>query len=140
MICGIIALEAGNGAEIAMLYSLAEFLSIILPLLRAAKVRDIVEIGAEAGTMTRKMIAYTAEAGGRLTEIEAMPSADLEALVATAPHARLKKGLSLEILPTLEAADAYLIDGDHNYYTVLHELLAIRRTVRAARRDRKSVA
>ena len=64
MICGIIALEAGNGAEIAMLYSLAEFLSIILPLLRAAKVRDIVEIGAEAGTMTRKMIAYTAEAGG----------------------------------------------------------------------------
>ena len=118
----------------AMLYSLAEFLPIILPLLRAARARNLVEIGAEAGTMTRAMIAYTAEAGGSLTEIEVMPTAELTALVAAAPHARLEKGLSLEILPTLEAADAYLIDGDHNYYTVLHELLAVRRAVGAARR------
>jgi hypothetical protein len=118
----------------AMLYSLAEFLPIILPLLRAAKARHLVEIGAEAGIMTRALIAYTAEAGGSVTEIEVMPTAEVAALVAAAPHARLAKGLSLEILPTLEAADAYLIDGDHNYYTVLHELLAIRRSVGAARR------
>jgi hypothetical protein len=117
-----------------MLYSLAEFAPIILPLLRLASARHLVEIGAEAGSMTRALIAHTAACAGGLTTIEAMPTAELEALLAEAPHARLMIGGSLGVLPKLEAADAYLIDGDHNYYTVRNELALIEQTTRAAGR------
>jgi hypothetical protein len=37
------------------------------------------------------------------------------------------RGASLDVLPRLEACDAYFLDGDHNYYTVRGELDAIAR-------------
>lgn len=46
-------------------------------------------------------------------------------LVAGSPRADLILELSLHALPHLEPCDAYLIDGDHNYYTVDRELRAI---------------
>jgi len=39
----------------------------------------------------------------------------------------VKKGISLEVLPKLTSPfDCILIDGDHNWYTVYHELNVIR--------------
>ena len=38
---------------------------------------------------------------------------------------RFLRGRSLEMIPTLDRCGAVLIDGDHNWYTVYHELLAI---------------
>ena len=37
------------------------------------------------------------------------------------------RGLSLEALPEIRGADAVLIDGDHNWYTVYNELKTIAR-------------
>jgi hypothetical protein len=108
-----------------MLYSLANFTPIIMPLLRIAGARRLVEIGAEAGTMTRELIAYTAGIGGELTVIDLAPTFEVKSLVAAAQNLNLLPETSLSALQKLAAADAYLIDGDHNYYTVLQELTLI---------------
>jgi hypothetical protein len=113
----------------AMLYSLANFAPVIRPLLRVAGCRRLVEIGAEAGIMTRELIAYAAEFSGELTVIELVPSFEVKSLIAAMSNIRLVPETSLSALPTLAAADAYFIDGDHNYYTVLHELTLIDRAI-----------
>jgi hypothetical protein len=103
-----------------LLHSMAEFSEIILPALRITGAKTIVEVGAEYGTMTQSLIDYTAEAGGSLVSIDPAPSPGAAALFGAHPHARLIQGLSLDALPGLQA-DAALIDGDHNWYTVFHE-------------------
>jgi hypothetical protein len=41
-------------------------------------------------------------------------------------HVAVRKGISLEVLPKLAGTyDCILIDGDHNWYTVYHELKTI---------------
>ncbi len=104
-----------------LLHSMAEFADIIFPCLEAAGARKVVEIGAEYGSMTSKLIEYTGQCGGELVSIDPSPSAEAEQLFDRFPHAQLVKDYSLNVLPSC-AADAYLIDGDHNYYTVYHEL------------------
>jgi hypothetical protein len=54
--------------------------------------------------------------------------------VAGNAHVRHLPMTSLEALANLPAADAWVIDGDHNWYTVYHELQAIRRISRDAGR------
>lgn len=103
-----------------LIHSMAEFRDILLPALRITGARRIVEVGAEYGTMTEALIAHTGEAGGTLVSIDPKPSPQAEALFDAHAHARLIRGLSLETLAGLDA-DAYLIDGDHNWYTVLNE-------------------
>jgi hypothetical protein len=115
-----------------MLYSLANFTPIILPLLRIAGAGRLVEIGAEAGTMTRELLAYTAEVSGELAVIEPAPTVEIKSLIPTAPHLRLLPETSLSALPKLAAADAYFVDGDHNYFTVLQELTLIDRAISSA--------
>jgi hypothetical protein len=103
-----------------LIHSMGEFAEIILPALGLAGAKEIVEVGVEDGTMTRQLLAALEQNGGRLTSIDPLPSEAAQALFAGKKHARLIQGLSLEEMPKLPA-DAYLIDGDHNYYTVLHE-------------------
>lgn len=103
-----------------LLHSMAEFAEIILPALRITGAKSVIEVGAEYGTMTQALIAHTAETGGTLVSIDPAPSPDAAALFDAHPHARLVRGLSLEVLPGMQA-DAALIDGDHNWYTVLNE-------------------
>jgi hypothetical protein len=103
-----------------LLHSMAEFLDIILTSLEIAEAREIVEVGAEYGTMTERLLAYTRERGGRFTSIDPDAGNDVELLFSDQAHAELVKRPSLEVLSSY-AADAYLIDGDHNYYTVLRE-------------------
>ena len=45
---------------------------------------------------------------------------------------RFHRGLSLDVLPTIETPDVVLIDGDHNWYTVYHELKLLERTAAEA--------
>lgn len=103
-----------------LIHSMGEFAGIILPALEIAGAREIVEVGVEDGTMTRCLLDQVEQSGGRLTSIDPSPSEGAQALFAGRKHARLVQGLSLDEMPKL-TADAYLIDGDHNYYTVLHE-------------------
>ena len=107
-----------------LLHSMAEFADLILPALSIAGARHVVEIGAEAGTMTQRLLEHTGQAGGSFVSVDPAPGPAVEALLADAPHARLVRDTSLAALPGLDA-DAWIVDGDHNWYTVYHESQAI---------------
>lgn len=103
-----------------LLHSIAELSEIIFPALELAGAVHIIEVGAEGGLMTQRLLEYTAARGGSLTSIDPSPSEHVEALFVGKTHAQLKRMTSLEALPQC-TADAWLIDGDHNYYTVRAE-------------------
>jgi hypothetical protein len=63
----------------------------------------------------------------RLASIDPEPQAALVALAEAHPELELVRRTSIEALPELEPADAYILDGDHNYYTVSEELRLIER-------------
>jgi Methyltransferase domain len=108
-----------------LLHSLAEFREVILPCLELTEARTVVEVGGEDGTFTRVLAGWAQEQGGKVWCIDPAPSPDLVALDDAEPAITLVRERSLDALAHLEPADAYLIDGDHNHYTVLRELEAI---------------
>jgi glycosyltransferase involved in cell wall biosynthesis len=95
----------------------------VRPLLEAADARRILEIGAADGRHTTLLAAFCAEKGGELDVIDTVETEPVAGVRAAHPdRVRVHRGLSLKILPSLGAFDAVLIDGDHNWYTVFHEL------------------
>jgi methyltransferase family protein len=97
--------------------------NVIGPLIEAAAPRTIVEIGVRAGATTSLLLEYAGRHDAVVHGIDPAPEPAAEEL--TGPHARrlvLHRGLSLEVLPQLDTVDCALIDGDHNWYTVLNEL------------------
>ncbi len=108
-----------------LLYSLASFREIILGCLDLIEGRSVTEIGGEDGTFTRELLSWAEGRDGRVACIDPSPSEALAALVESAPAGELHRSLSLEALPDMEPSDVYLLDGDHNHYTLVHELEAI---------------
>jgi hypothetical protein len=108
-----------------LIHSMSEFADIIEQVLDLAGARDVVEIGAEYGGMTAVLAARAAENGGLLTAIDPSPKPEFLEWIQARPHVRHIGAPSLAALDRVEAADAWLIDGDHNWYTVYHELKAI---------------
>jgi len=104
---------------------MAEFWPIIQPCLVRAEVTTVVEIGAEFGGMSNKLAEHCAAAGGLLTSIDPSPKEEFITWAKGNDAVRHVASPSLEALPQLHAADAWVIDGDHNYYTVYSELRAI---------------
>jgi hypothetical protein len=95
---------------------------IIEPLLADAGARLVVEIGALRGDTTERMLG-TLGPGAELHVIDPVPAFDpTEHETRFAGRYIFHRGLSHDVLPTLPAMDAALIDGDHNWYTVFHEL------------------
>lgn len=105
-----------------LIHSMAEFAPIITGALNIAGVRDIVEIGAEFGGMTMVLADHADARGGQLTSIDPTPKPEFLEWVAANGHVRHDARPSLEALAEMRAADAWVIDGDHNWYTVYHEL------------------
>jgi glycosyltransferase involved in cell wall biosynthesis len=97
--------------------------TVIRPLLQSIDAKRIVEIGVGDGGNTKNILSYIEPLQGRLDAIDCCPTCDIENWQSPALH--FHKELSLNILGTLPAYDAILIDGDHNWYTVYHELLLI---------------
>ncbi len=104
----------------------------IAPVLEAAQATRIVEIGALRGETTILMLERLGP-DAELHVIDPVPEFD------PGEHERAFPGryvfhrdLSLNVLPTLPPMDAALIDGDHNWYTVFHELDQLRAVARAA--------
>ena len=108
-----------------LIHSMSEFQDIILNGLAIAGARTIAEIGAEYGGMSSLLGVYVEEQGGSLTSIDPCPKPEFLHWVAGAPHVRHVGAPSLEAIGTLSNVDAWLIDGDHNWYTVYHELKGI---------------
>jgi len=89
-------------------------------------IKHIVEIGAGKGDKTQLLIEYCRKRNARLTSIDPAPSKEVLALQKE--HSDMFTLLdlpSLEALLSLSKYDAILIDGDHNWYTVYHELKLI---------------
>jgi cephalosporin hydroxylase len=94
----------------------------IAPIIEAVGAKRIVEIGALRGDTTVRML----ERLGPETELHVVdPLPDFD----PAEHERrfpgryvLHRDTSHNVLPHLPLVDVALIDGDHNWYTVFHEL------------------
>jgi hypothetical protein len=108
-----------------LLHSMSEFSEIILTCLETAEARQVVEIGAEFGGMSAQLASYAERCDGRLICIDPAPQARFTTWLKTQSRVRHIAAPSLEALPQLRDIDAWLIDGDHNWYTVYHELKAI---------------
>ncbi len=95
---------------------------LLLPLLEATDARTIVEIGSDHGHLTAELIAYCETKDCTVHVIDPAPqyqSTDLPSCF------HLHKDLSLNVLSKIGTCDAVFIDGDHNWYTVLHELILL---------------
>lgn len=95
---------------------------VVAPLILAAAPRRVVEIGALRGDSTVRLLR-TLACDSELHVIDPSPQFEPDA------HQRefagryvFHEALSLDVLPALGAVDVALIDGDHNWYTVFHEL------------------
>jgi len=108
-----------------LLCSLADFWSLLEPVLVSAKARNLCEIGMGKGEFTKKLIEYCREHAGAYTGIDPLAKSDSP---GSSPKMTILSRPSLEALPELAAQDVYFLDGDHNYHTVGNELRLILET------------
>lgn len=107
---------------------------IVAPLIEAAAPARIVEIGALRGDSTVRLLDQLGP-DTELHVIDPAPQFDpVEHERRFAGRYVFHRGLSLDVLPTLSPVDVALIDGDHNYYTVFHELTCLLATSTSAER------
>jgi hypothetical protein len=106
-------------------HSLQNLAEILLPCLDVAGARSVVEVGAYAGDLTGVLVDWAAGAGARVIAIDPSPQERLVRLADERAELELVRETSLAALPRLAPADAVIIDGDHNHYTVSEELRLI---------------
>jgi hypothetical protein len=94
----------------------------MLACLEAAEVKSVVEVGAYAGDLTRVLHQWAQGHGARVSAIDPSPQDELVALAEQNPELELIRATSHEALNGLPRHDAFVIDGDHNYFTVMEEL------------------
>ena len=98
----------------------------MLPIIEAVDAKVFLEIGAEFGTSTNALLNHVVQQGGHLHCIDPYPAFDADALQHQhAANLTFYRDLSLNVLDGLPRFDVALVDGDHNWYTVYHELRAI---------------
>lgn len=117
-----------------LIHSMSEFSSLIMPCLKEVEAREITEIGSEFGGMSKLLAERAGAVGGKLTCIDPAPAEGFALWASETSHVEHIPQPSLEALANARPADAWFVDGDHNYYTVFHELIAIDALQRAAQR------
>jgi hypothetical protein len=105
-----------------LIHSMSEFSDIILGCMHAAGAQNLVEVGAEFGGMSQQLAAYAQVKSGHLTSIDPAPQAEFITWAQNCPTVTHVAQPSLDAMPNLANVDAWVIDGDHNYYTVSNEL------------------
>jgi Methyltransferase domain len=118
------------------MYSMTVFADLIFPALELAGAKQIVEIGADTGGMSRMLAEYCRKHGGEFASVDPAPTPDFRIWAAFNPKVRHLAMPSLAAFAELENIDAWIIDGDHNWYTVYHELTGVEKV---CRRDGKPV-
>jgi predicted O-methyltransferase YrrM len=99
---------------------------VIGPLVEARRPAVIVEVGAATGVNTRWLAAWAQRHDATFHCVDPKPAFDAEELAREhGRHFVMHRGLSLDVLPEIGPAEVVLLDGDHNWYTVFHELRAI---------------
>ena len=95
----------------------------LLPVARGCEAKVICEIGSQFGGLTQRLLDYCIEEGAVAHVIDPAPAFDVEAWRKKYGNALVfHRQLSLEVLGRIPAPDLVLIDGDHNWYTVINEL------------------
>ena len=110
--------------EPLLLHSLSEHRQLIFGALEAAAPRRIVEIGSETGGFSKELLDWAGEHGAKLVTVEPYPTPEIRELAERTDHFELVAARSPGALSEIEPAGAYVIDGDHNHWTVLNELRA----------------
>jgi hypothetical protein len=105
--------------------SLANVSELVFALLDAVAPEHVVEVGAFHGKGTRDLLDWVRERGARATAIDPEPESELVALAEREDALELLIETSHEALPRLGDADAVILDGDHNYFTLSRELAII---------------
>ncbi|GMV99183.1 MAG: hypothetical protein AMXMBFR84_03220 [Candidatus Hydrogenedentota bacterium] len=96
---------------------------LIGPYASQRKFRQFCEIGARTGATSARLLELD---GATLSIIDPCEDDDLITRFEGDSRVKVIKGFSLDVLPVLtDTFDAFLIDGDHNWYTVYHELAVI---------------
>lgn len=105
-----------------LLHSLTTFRELIVESLEIVGARHVVEIGSETGGMTELLLDWAREHDGTLTCVEPEPSDLVRELARATPALELVDRPSPAGLAEVPTADVYVIDGDHNFWTVREEL------------------
>jgi hypothetical protein len=108
-----------------LLHSLATFEPLITDVLDAAGATGVAEVGGEGGIFTEQLVAWAERVDGQVHCIDPAPSDQLERLSQHAERLRLIRDRSPGALKRLPKLGAYILDGDHNYWTVDAELRAL---------------
>lgn len=99
------------------------FESVVQPVLERLRPERIVEIGIAEGGHSALLATWCLENDARLEMVDTAPRFDTAAFLERfGSVARIRVGKSLDVLPELPPPDLVCIDGDHNWYTVYHEL------------------
>lgn len=102
---------------------------ILRNIVEAAQAHRLVEIGVATGLLTAKLLDYCGASDAVLYAIDPQPQVDIAEWRER--HGRrlvFHQARSLDILGDVHDADVVLIDGDHNWFTVYHELKLIEET------------
>jgi hypothetical protein len=105
-----------------VLHSLAEFSELILECCELAGARSIVEVGCEWGLTTSALAEWARTHDATVHCVEPYPTLEFRRVIETHPATQLIEELSPAALAAAPPGDVYLLDGDHNYWTVSREL------------------
>ncbi len=108
-----------------LIHSMSEFAPIIVQTLHHAGASRIAEIGAEYGGMSSILADYAEQSEGHLYSIDPMPKSEFLEWIDGQDHVSHIAKPSLEAFEDLSDIDAWLVDGDHNWFTVYNELKSI---------------
>ncbi len=98
---------------------------IIEPLLHALHPVTILQIGGD-GDLVKNLATFVKNHNGNLTVIDPFPLFDCGTFQRQwGKTLTLHRTWSMQSLPLCAAPDLVIIDGDHNWYTVFHELTMI---------------
>jgi hypothetical protein len=106
-------------------YSLANVKELLYECLGAAAPASVLEIGAFRGELTGELLEWAAGRGASVAAIDPQPEPQLLELSERHPQLELIRETSHRALREIPLADAVIVDGDHNYYTVSEELRLI---------------
>lgn len=113
--------------------------SIILPILEKDTPETIVEIGAESGESTKNILEYCEMFKIKCHVIDPEPIRKFNEIEDKLKrYGQYHRALSLETLPRI-SGDVYLLDGDHNWYTVYEELKIIFSKINSSNSQKKPI-
>ena len=101
------------------------FDAVVKPLLDLLVPAHILEIGAAEGANSAMLAGWCEGRQASLDVIDTAPRFDPAAFERDHHPVKVIVGRSLDLIPHIHPPDIALIDGDHNWYTVYHELNAL---------------